>query len=256
MKGERGLLWLRSTVDPERKTMKNLFKRILKTGIVSIFLFNSPSFLVSAEQQENTATIQFSQKDSKTSVVTNIPDATFAIYKVADIVYDNNAPFATYTLSDDYKTTEINFDGMNAEKSSEAAEKLFSLANKSDPIATDKTDENGTCTFKNLPDGMYLIAELKAEGEAAKYELAKPFLVSLPLYTNNEWKHAVTIAPKSEVKKIQNEKPVVPPVEKPKDKPKAETGAALNSSIITMLGVLLTASIGIYMVSRKEEETC
>lgn len=248
--------WLHSNVDTERKTMKNLFKRILKTGIVSIFLFNSPSFLVSAEQQENTATIQFSQKDSETSVITNIPDATFAIYKVADIVYDNNAPFATYTLSDDYKTTEINFDGMNAEKSSEAAEKLFSLANKLDPVVTDKTDENGVCTFKNLPDGMYLVAELNAEGEASKYELAKPFLVSLPLYTNSEWKHVVTIAPKSEVKKIPNEKPVVPPVEKPKDKPKAETGVALNSSLITMLGVLLTASIGVYMVSRKEEETC
>ena len=248
--------WLHSNVDTERKTMKNLFKRILKTGIVSIFLFNSPSFLVSAEQQENTATIQFSQKDSETSVVTNIPDATFAIYKVADIVYDNNAPFVTYTLSDNYKTTEINFDGMNAEKSSEAAEKLFSLANKLDPVVTDKTDENGACAFKNLPDGMYLVAELKAEGEAAKYELAKPFLVSLPLYTNSEWKHTVAIAPKSEVKKIPNEKPVVPPAEKPKDKPKAETGVTLNSSLITMLGVLLTASIGVYMVSRKEEETC
>ena len=245
--------WLHSNVDTERKFMKNLFKRILKTGIVSIFLFNSPSFLVSAEQQENTATIQFSQKDSETSVVTNIPDATFAIYKVADIVYDNNASFATYTLSNDYKITEIDF---NAEKSSEAAEKLFSLANKLDPVATDKTDENGACTFKNLPDGMYLIAELKAEGEAAKYELAKPFLVSLPLYTNNEWKHVVTIAPKSEVKKIPNEKPVVPPSEKPKEKTKADTGISTNSSILMLLAVLLTASAGVCMISQKEEETC
>lgn len=236
--------------------MKNLFKKILKTGIVSIFLFNSPSFLVSAEQQENTVTIQFSQKDSETSVVTNIPDATFAIYKVADIVYDNNAPFATYTLSNDYKITEIDFDGMNAEKSNEAAEKLFTLANKLDPVATGKTNEDGQVTFANLPDGMYLVAETKAEGEASKYELAKPFLVSLPLYTNGEWKHNVTISPKSEVKKIPNEKPVVPPSEKPKEKPKADTGISTTSSVLTLLAVLLTASAGACMISQKEEEAC
>lgn len=144
---------------------------------------------------------------------------------------------------------------MTAEKSNEAAEKLFTLANKLDPVATGKTNEDGQVTFANLPDGMYLVAETKAEGEASKYELAKPFLVSLPLYTNGEWKHNVTISPKSEVKKIPNEKPVVPPSEKPKEKPKADTGVALNSSLVTMFGVLLMASIGIYMVSQKEE-TC
>lgn len=236
--------------------MKNIFKKILITGITSIFLFNSSNFLVLAEQQENTATIQFSEKDSETATVTNILDATFVAYKVADITYNGNAASATYTLVDEYKETEINFDGMTAEKSNEAAEKIFALANKFDPVATGKTNEDGQVTFVNLPDGMYLVAETKAEGEAGKYELAKPFLVSLPLYTNGEWKHNVTISPKSEVKKIPGEKPVVPPSEKPKDKPKAETGVALNSSLITMLGVLLTASIGVYMVSRKEEETC
>lgn len=236
--------------------MKNLFKKILITGITSIFLFNSSNFLVLAEQQENTATIQFSEKDSETATVTNIPDATFVVYKVADITYNGNAASAIYTLVDEYKETEINFDGMTAEKSNEAAEKLFTLANKLDPVATGKTNEDGHVTFANLPDGMYLVAETKAEGEASKYELAKPFLVSLPLYTSGKWEHNVTISPKSEVKKVPNEKPVVPPSEKPKEKPKAETGVALNSSLITMLGVLLTASIGVYIVSRKEEETC
>ena len=232
--------------------MKNLFKKILITGITSIFLFNSSNFLVLAEQQENTATIQFSEKDSETATVTNISDATFVVYKVADITYNGNAASATYTLVDEYKETEINFDGMTAEKSNEAAEKLFTLANKLDPVATGKTNEDGQVTFANLPDGMYLVAETKAEGEASKYELAKPFLVSLPLYTNGEWKHNVTISPKSEVKKIPNEKPVVPPNEKPK----ADTGISTNSSILMLLAVLLTASAGACMISQKEEETC
>ena len=135
-------------------------------------------------------------------------------------------------------------------------EKLFTLANKLDPVATGKTNEDGQVTFANLPDGMYLVAETKAEGEASKYELAKPFLVSLPLYTNGEWKHNVTISPKSEVKKIPNEKPVVPPSEKPKEKPKADTGISTNSSILMLLAVLLTASAGACMISQKEEEAC
>lgn len=248
--------WLHSNVDTERKIMKSIFKKILITGIASIFLFNSSNFLVLAEQQENTATIQFSEKDSETATVTNIPDATFVVYKVADITYNGNAASATYTLVDKYKETEINFDGMTAEKSNEAAEKLFTLANKLDPVATGKTDEDGQVTFANLPDGMYLVAETKAEGEAGKYELAKPFLVSLPLYTSGEWKHGVTISPKSEVKKIPNEKPVVPPSEKPKEKPKADTGISTNSSILMLLAVLLTASAGVYMISQKEEEAC
>ena len=236
--------------------MKNLFKKILITGITSIFLFNSSNFLVLAEQQENTATIQLSEKDSETATVTNIPDATFVVYKVADITYNGNAASAIYTLVDKYKETEINFDGMTTEKSNEAAEKLFTLASKLDPVATGKTNEDGQVTFANLPDGMYLVAETKAEGEASKYELAKPFLVSLPLYTSGEWKHNVTISPKSEVKKIPNEKPVVPPVEKPKEKPKADTGISTNSSILMLLAVLLTASAGVYMISQKEEEAC
>lgn len=233
--------------------MKNIFKKILITGITGIFLFNSSSFLVLAEQQENTATIQFSEKDSEAATVTNIPDATFVVYKVADITYNGNVASATYTLVDEYKETEINFDGMTAEKSNEAAEKIFALANKIDPVATGKTNEDGQTTFTNLPDGMYLVAETKAEGEASKYELAKPFLVSLPLYTNGEWKHNVTISPKSEVKKIPGEKPVVPPSEKPK----ADTGISTNSSILMLLAVLLTASAGACMISQKEEEeTC
>lgn len=248
--------WLHSNVDAERKIMKNIFKKILITGITSIFLFNSSSFLVLAEQQENTATIQFSEKDSETATVTNIQDATFVVYKVANITYNGNAASATYTLVDEYKETEINFDGMTAEKSNEAAEKLFTLANKLDPVATGKTNEDGQVTFANLPDGMYLVAETKAEGEAGKYELAKPFLVSLPLYTSGEWKHGVTISPKSEVKKIPNEKPVVPPSEKPKEKPKADTGISTNSNILMLLAVLLTASAGVYMISQKEEEAC
>lgn len=248
--------WLHSNVDTERNNMKNIFRKILITGITSIFLFNSSNFLVLAEQQENTATIQFSEKDSETATVTNIPDATFVVYKVADIAYNGNAASATYTLVDEYKETEINFDGMTAEKSNEAAEKIFALANKFDPVATGKTNEDGQVTFANLPDGMYLVAETKAEGEAGKYELAKPFLVSLPLYTNGEWKHTVTISPKSEVKKIPNEKPVVPPSEKPKEKPKADTGISTNSSILMLLAVLLIASAGVCMVLQKEEETC
>lgn len=248
--------WLHSNADTERNNMKNIFKKILITGITSIFLFNSSNFLVLAEQQENTATIQFSEKDSETATVTNIPDATFAVYKVADITYNGNAASATYTLVNEYKETEINFDGMTAEKSNEAAEKIFALANKLDPVATGKTSGDGQVTFENLPDGMYLVAETKAEGEASKYELAKPFLVSLPLYTNGEWKHNVTISPKSEVKKIPNEKPVVPPSEKPKEKPKADTGISTNSSILMLLAVLLTASAGVCMISQKEEEAC
>jgi hypothetical protein len=244
--------WLHSNVDAERKIMKNIFKKILITGITSIFLFNSSNFLVLAEQQENTATIQFSEKDSETATVTNIPDATFVVYKVADITYNGNAASATYTLVDEYKETATNFDGMTAEKSNEAAEKIFALANKIDPVATGKTNEDGQVTFANLPDGMYLVAETKAEGEASKYELAKPFLVSLPLYTSGEWKHNVTISPKSEVKKVPNEKPVVPPSEKPK----ADTGISTNSSILMLLAVLLTASAGVYMISQKEEEAC
>ena len=129
----------------------------------------------------------------------------------------------------------------------------------------DAYDIVATTEKDSLPEGAKLhITEVVKEyqdlsdvylTEEKGYETAKKQYFNVS-FEDGEWKHTVAISPKSEVKKIPNEKPVVPPSEKPKEKPKADTGISTNSSILMLLAVLLTASAGACMISQKEEETC
>lgn len=170
---------------------------------------------------------------------------------------DKNIKVSLYSISAD-RLVEMKKDTEKVDQKLEVSNQSYIVAKdqKIEKVEDFSSEMFALVTINGITYKVNFAPTVKAEGEASKYELAKPFLVSLPLYTSSERKHNVTISPKSEVKKIPNEKPVVPPSEKPKEKPKAETGISTNSSILTLLAVLLTASAGAYMISQKEEEAC
>lgn len=239
----------------------------------SVTLKNSQKVLNYVNDKETIAIVNnvngkfFTSEDKEiVSINTNAVDYARVTQRISEITkkvasVSNNSKKKTFAITWKIEAGEKYISGQNGDinylpQKSGTFYDLLPLGSTLDPASVIVQNEDGQATFANLPDGMYLVAETKAEGEARKYELAKPFLVSLPLYTNGEWKHNVTISPKSEVKKIPNEKPVVPPSEKPKEKPKADTGISTNSSILMLLAVLLTASAGACMISQKEEEAC
>ena len=68
--------------------------------------------------------------------------------------------------------------------------------------------------FSGLAEGIYLVVQTKA---ANGYEMFSPFLVSLPMRENGQWKYQVEAMPKIEVSVSgKPETPVKQPVSTPK----------------------------------------
>lgn len=137
-----------------------------------------------------------------------ISDAEIAVYKTADISCEGGG--AEYTLLPDYWSLrkmrdekDVTFDGITATQSAELAEKLSQLTETFEQSAV--TGADGKCTFFGLSQGMYLVREINAEGEAAKYDTIAPYLISLPLGIKsddgNYWKYDVLSEPKTKVKR-------------------------------------------------------
>ena len=59
------------------------------------------------------------------------------------------------------------------------------------------------CKFDAHAQGMYLVRELSASGDAKKYQLFEPYMISVPLAVSvngvNEWQYDVLSEPKTKV---------------------------------------------------------
>lgn len=150
------------------------------------------------EDRSTDLTIYFYVEHDNTEIP--ISGAEIVIYKIADISCVGGSP--EYTLFPEYRDDkDINFNGMTASQSSQLAKELSSFSPLTQYSQTTGTD--GYCRFFDLPHGMYLVKEVNAQGDAAKYETMEPYLVSLPLGFQSEndsyWKYDVTSEPKTKI---------------------------------------------------------
>ena len=141
-------------------------------------------------------------------VDTPIEGAEVGIYRIADLKTSFGS--ANYTVLDKYaelkKTQDdrdVTFEGISVSESIALAKKFAVFAET--PEMTAVTDKNGMCKFDDLEQGMYLVRELSASGDAQKYQLFEPYMISVPLTVSNIqtggkiWQYDVLSEPKTKV---------------------------------------------------------
>lgn len=148
---------------------------------------------------------------------TNISGAGIEIFRVSDVVTDGGA--ATFPLLSDYAGSGVNFTGMTASQSTDAASKLLSIAeSKGISGISGVTDAAGNALFSNLDPGFYLVRQTTSAGLANNYKKFVPFLTPVPGIvrsdSGNSWKYNATAAPKVAIKDGTGIIPVDPPVTK------------------------------------------
>lgn len=132
---------------------------------------------------------------------TPLEGATMDICKVADATVSNGS--VTYTLTEAFKDSGIDFGGMSASASNEAAQTLSEMVTDGVSTQSQVTDANGLAVFNDLTAGMYLVRETKVSGTAAGYSRIEPFLAMVPGVNEEDgtWVYRVTVNPKTAVVK-------------------------------------------------------
>ncbi len=136
---------------------------------------------------------------SFTSDGTAIKNATFRLYKVADV-----DRYGKYTLTEAFAESRVDLASHEASHWQgvvEVCEGYISL-NKITPDYTCATDANGDAVFNNVPNGLYLVNAAKKQQGGRTYTV-NSFLVALPSLdeVENEWIYNVTVIPKFTSKK-------------------------------------------------------
>lgn len=196
----------------------------------------------SPEDRTGTLRVSYVSEDSGGGGKTPISGATFEITKVADLNWHGGSP--EYILTDAFGGTDIDFNGMTASQSHEAAGTFAKMAVPSEQAVM--TDSTGEAVFEDLDQGIYLVEETKKTGTAADYSTAEPYLVKVPDYEEGAWLYEVTSSPKSEPVKT-----VIPAPEEPEttETPAAsvKTGDILN--VYLWAGLLLSAASGLLILA-------
>ena len=144
-----------------------------------------------------------------------VTGAVIDLFKVADLVTENGAAY--YNLTDAFASSEIDFEGMTASESLDAAEKLNALINEKSiqPIANVTTNEQGDALFTDLDPGMYLgrQRDLVQISETKKITM-EPVLWMTPMYSLNGtqdayvWNYSPEVYPKEgEIQRIPTTTP-------------------------------------------------
>ena len=160
-------------------------------------------------QQDKSLTVYYYIE--KNGNETPIEGAKIEIYRVADLNCENGS--AGYSLLPEYESLkktrdgeDVTFEGLSGTESEKFSAELSKLVKNS--YASAVTDSEGTAIFTSLPQGMYLVCETEATGEAKKYELFSPYIISVPLAVTekegNYWKYDVLSEPKTKTRVKEN----------------------------------------------------
>ena len=223
--------------------MKTMNKRILLAlsliammlvgSIQSVFAVeNSALPPLTSENSTLTITAKYTDYVDGNEKTTPIAGVEFTLYKVADLSVEDGV--ATYTATEDFKAVEVDYQNLDTDASIKAAKDLFQAAGDNGIKGTAKeSDGNGIADFGSVSNGMYLVAQTAAKGDAEKYSTIEPYLIMAPQFMSeigeNEWNHDVVSIPKMEVTKVDDE--YKPPTEdedekvQPDYKPKEEQEA-------------------------------
>lgn len=121
----------------------------------------------------------------------------------------SNVPFGIYSFARDdgsglvvnKEYSELNIDIENIDSSSnrEYANKIYQYISDNNIIGNIKyTNDNARCNFSDLPQGIYLVAQLeKSQYEDGSFS-SLPFLISMPMSNNGYSIYDVNVEPKGE----------------------------------------------------------
>lgn len=179
---------------------------LVMTEPVGVFALDNNLVPDIDESRNKSLTVYFYVE--KIGVPTPIEGAEIGIYKIADLKTLNGS--ANYSVSESYpalakndKNRDITFEGISFSESVALAKDFSKTAEKNEPLKTSVTDADGICKFDNLEQGMYLVRELSASGDAKKYQLFDPYIISVPLAVSvknvNEWQYDVLSEPKTKI---------------------------------------------------------
>lgn len=154
--------------------------------------------------RKGTLSITLFYKDSDNQK-TNIQGATLSLLKVADLsVVDGGTTL--YTLTSDFAESEVDFDGMTASESKQAAQVLKHIAETKQLIASSRaevTDDSGCVSFEDLEPAMYLVMQTGHASAIPAYTEMEAYLVSVPMGENENdqafWNYTVDSVPKMEL---------------------------------------------------------
>ena len=119
-----------------------------------------------AEELTGSLTVCYTYRDGNTTVP--IDGAVFSIYRIAD--YDGGLNIKT-------GWGDINISGMTAEDVEKLSEKLSGKV--TEPLISGITGEDGTVSFPDLENGVFLVKQTGRTGSSRDYEIAVPFLVTI-----------------------------------------------------------------------------
>lgn len=129
-----------------------------------------------------------------------IPGGTLTIYRVG-MIHEDNGNFG-YTLTEAFVGSNVSLE--NIQSATLAAD----LANYAQAQAlegeTKQIDENAQVTFTDLELGLYLFVQYEA---ASGYNLANPFLVSVPAVVDGQYIYEVDGSPKLDPVTVKPEEP-------------------------------------------------
>lgn len=154
--------------------------------------------------RKGTLSITLFYKDSDNQKI-SIQGAAVSVLKVADLsVTDGGTP--VYTLTSDFAASGVEFDGMTASESNQAAEVLKNIAETKQLIAGSRageTDSSGCVSFTELEPAMYLIMQTGHASAIPAYTEMEAYLVSVPMGEKENdqasWNYTVDSVPKMEL---------------------------------------------------------
>ena len=224
---------------------------------------STPVAMPPLEKETSTLTIETSYRDADKPAIP-INGIELTIYRVADLTVNGGDP--RFVLTEAFKDAEVDFNGMTAKESHKAAQKFAEMV-RTNAIEGDfkAVSENGLVSFGEVPNGMYLVMQTGATGDALNYSALESFLIMAPQPTqtseeNTEtiWNHEVQSEPKVVLDTYQ------PPPPPPGDEVKEEfedeekvKGTNTGDSIYNLVGsmVLLAAAclMIFFMIKRRRQ---
>lgn len=167
-------------------------KKVLKMVLVLISLFITvPVMALESKTLDlsKKGLINITLSDNENNVVN---DAEITIYKLADATIKNNNLVFNYNEN-------LNNCVKNIDEGVLTNTELECILNANIKGISKNTDNLGEVTFEELDLGLYLIMQTN---DVKNYSKIKPFLLSMPIVSDNEWTYSVSGTPKVEVKSL------------------------------------------------------
>lgn len=159
---------------------------------IAVFLLLTCTFTISAKEFEpdNLGSIKVTLTDKNRNEP--IVGAELLVYRIANVAINSNGVLS-YSYTNDFKQFDASIDDPAL------VTKLDAFLTKNDMSSVKTvTDEKGTALCKDLELGLYFV---KQKGSVEGFAPCSPFLVSVPLQTENGFEYDVDASPKTEVAK-------------------------------------------------------